>query len=137
MPSLFLSYRRADRHAAGLLRAEIARRIGESRVFMDVRDVPIGEGFPDEIASALSGARSTLALIGSGWIAEQDRLHEPDDWVRREIETAIAGESRVIPVLLDDLELPPPDTLPDSLHTLPTLQAYRVGSDHLVSRKVD
>ena len=131
MSKLFLSYRRSDRYAAGLLRAEIVRRLGSSRVFMDTRNLRAGDEFPALTDSAVSEAGVALVLIGDGWIAEQDRLADADDWVRRELELAIRGGARVVPVLLDDAELPAAHSLPESIRGLADAQAYRITTDHL------
>jgi hypothetical protein len=45
-----------------------------------------------------------LALIGPRWAGDgggKSRLHDPDDWVRVEVATALRRGVRVIPVLLD------------------------------------
>ena len=131
MSKLFLSYRRSDRYAAGLLRAEIVRRLGPSRVFMDTRDLRAGDEFPAQTDSAVTDARVVLVLIGSGWMAERDRLAESDDWVRRELETGIRGGVRLVPLLLDDAELPAAQALPQSIRRLADAQAYRITTEHL------
>jgi len=75
-----------------------------------------------------------LATIGPDWLtAEKDghrRLDDPDDWVRREIATAMdMGRVRVIPVLVGEAELPAADDLPDELQKLRGLQTIEVRPD--------
>lgn len=131
MPKLFLSYRRSDRYAAGLLRAEVVRRLGSARIFMDARDLRAGDDFPTRTESAIIDAAAVLVLIGPGWVAELGRLQEPQDWVRRELKKAVDADARLVPILLDDAELPRADALPEPIRGLADAQAYRVHSDHL------
>ena len=131
MKRVFLCYRRSDRHAAGLLRGEVGHRLGRSRVFMDTSDIRAGDQFPDVIKSAVDRADVMLVLIGPGWLAEQERLDDPDDWVRREIEAALANQVRVVPVLLEDAGLPSEWVLPPEISDLATAHAYRIDSSHL------
>lgn len=98
---------------------------------MDTSNLRAGDEFPTLTDSAVSEAGVALVLIGTGWIAEQDRLAESDDWVRRELESAIRGGARVVPVLLDDAELPAAQSLPESIRSLADAHAYRIMSDHL------
>ena len=131
MQRVFLSYRRADQHAAGLLRAEIERRVGRPCVFMDTRNVGLRQEFPDQIERAVGAADIVLVLVGQGWLQEQERLADPDDWVRREPEIALGGSGSIVPVLLDDATLPATESLPAEVQRFTASQAYRVDSAHL------
>ena len=110
---IFINYRRTDAgwpadHLADKLKAAF----GKDRVFLDVRSIEAGEDFTDEITSHLERATVLIVLVGKQWLFVHDeygrrRLDRPDDWVRREIRKAIARKScKVIPVLLDDAQLP-------------------------------
>lgn len=120
---IFISYRRDD--SAGYARAlhdALARRFGEERVFIDVEDIGAGQAFAAVIAGAVGRSEVLLVLIGKRWLGERDgappRLHEPGDFVRREIEEAIAQGAKLIPVLLDGAVMPAADRLPPSLQAL-------------------
>lgn len=57
---------------------------------------------------------------GQRWLTLTDeagkrRIDDPRDWVRREIVEALNHGLRVIPVLLDGVELPTEDDLPDDI----------------------
>lgn len=72
-----------------------------------------------------------LVVIGQRWFepvegAKEPRLHDPRDWVRREIELGLRGGTRVIPVLVDGATIPDKDRLPLSLAALPTLNAINI-----------
>jgi hypothetical protein len=130
-PTLFISYRRDDAHGAGLLRSEIARRVGASRVFMDTRSIAPGQDFASEIFSEVSQSDVVLAVIGPAWIEEEARLGSKEDWVRQELVTASGSGARVVPVLLGGVQMPSPDDLPEALQSLPGLHAYSIGDDHI------
>jgi hypothetical protein len=110
---IFISYRRTD---AGWLADHLADKLktafGMDRVFLDVRSIEAGEDFTEEITSHLERATVLIVLVDKEWLFVHDkfgrrRLDRPNDWVRREIRTAIARKScKVIPVLLDYAQLP-------------------------------
>jgi hypothetical protein len=65
-----------------------------------------------------------LAMIGQHWLTAADqwgqrRLDDPEDFVRLELEEALARpDVRVIPVLVQDVEMPTKEQLPKSLQEL-------------------
>lgn len=72
-----------------------------------------------------------LAMIGPQWATLADdqgrvRLLDPDDFVRKEISTALAGPVRVIPVLVNGAKMPDRKTLPPDLQGLTRRQAMEV-----------
>ena len=73
-----------------------------------------------------------LALIGPQWltITGEDgnpRLEDPDDFVRLEIETALARDVLVIPVLVDGATMPHAEELPPTLASLSHRQALELS----------
>lgn len=129
---LFISYRRDD--SAGYARAiaaEMVRRFGAERVFIDVDDIAPGRGFAQAIHQALANASALLVLIGPRWRGQREglapRLDEPDDFVRREVAAALARGLRVIPVLLDGAAPPTAADLPPELQPLAGLQAIELS----------
>jgi hypothetical protein len=136
---IFISYRRDD--AAGQARAleqALARHFGAERVFIDVDDIVAGEAFEQRLRTAVKGARVVLVLIGRRWRGERPaRLGQPDlpprvfdenDFVRREVATALAAGVPVVPVLLDDTPMPGAADLPTDLQALPGRHALKL--DH-------
>jgi len=110
---IFINYRRTDTGwSADLLATELERFFGEDRVFQDVEGIRAGDQFAVNLQDHLSRARALIVLIGKGWLVAQDqygrrRIDQDDDWVRREIRTGLQKQDcRVIPVLIDDAELP-------------------------------
>ena len=124
---IFLSYRRDD--AAGYARAiegELVQRFGAEKVFMDVDDIAVGQGFAEVIEQAVGGATVLLVLIGRRWLGVREgqppRLAEPNDFVRREVAAALRRGMRVIPLLLDGA------TMPAELRPLAGRQALEISN---------
>jgi hypothetical protein len=72
-----------------------------------------------------------IAVIGAHWLTSKDEqdsrgLDNPEDFVRREIATALKRDIRVIPVLVDRASMPRPTDLPDDLKPLVRRNALRV-----------
>jgi formylglycine-generating enzyme required for sulfatase activity len=136
MAEIFISYRRDDSAAESRaiwerLRAEL----GRERVFMDVAGIPLGDDFAETIDTQLDGCRLMLVVIGGRWATIQDkkgrpRLHAANDYVHYEVATALKAAAekrmRVVPVLIDDAEMPQQDELPLALHALLRRQAHEL-----------
>jgi predicted ATPase len=121
---LFLSYRREDAAGhAGRLADHLLDRFGQGSVFMDVESIEAGINFAEAIERAINEADAVLVVIGPGWLdaassSGSRRLDEPEDFVRREIEAALASDVRVIPVLVGGVSMPGEDRLPPTLAEL-------------------
>jgi hypothetical protein len=132
MNNIFISYRRDDASGqAGRLFDRLIERFGEEHVFMDVSDLRPGQDFVTEIEGALEGSDVMLALIGPQWIdakgsTGQRRLDDPWDFVRREIATALARGTMVIPVLIRGASMPDAAALPEPLQLLARRQAIEL-----------
>src|SRR5579871_3266789 len=138
MQAIFLSYRRDDcPYAAHLVHTRLAKDFGASRVFMDIDDIPLGEDFRTHIAQTIEGCSIAVAVIGDHWHGISStpgappRIHDPDDFVRTEIEIALRRKIPVIPVLVGGAKLPSKVSLPESLHELIFRNAVevRAGKD--------
>lgn len=138
--AIFISYRREDEpFFAGRLYDRLAVEFGRENIFIDVDTIALGLDFTEVISRALSQCRVLIAVIGRGWLDVADaegvaRLGKPGDFVRMEIEAAIAGDIRVIPVLVDGAEMPLPAELPEGLRPLVnrhsiTISYVKFGAD--------
>jgi hypothetical protein len=136
----FISYRRKESsHLAGRIYDRLVGQFGEGQVFMDVDTLELGVDFAEEISQAVAACQVLLAIIGPGWLTAADehgrrRLDDPDDLVRLEIETALARDVRVIPILTESVAMPDPNDLPESLvglsrRTALTIRHESFGSD--------
>jgi hypothetical protein len=129
---VFICYRREDAgYPAGWLFDQVTARLGADRVFKDVDSIEPGDDFAEMITEAVQSCGVLLAVIGGRWLAAagQDgrRLDDPGDFVRLEIEAALARGVRVIPVLVDGARMPRPDQLPASLAPLARRQAIELS----------
>ena len=100
-------------------------------MFKDVDSIEPGDDFADVITEAVSSCAVLLAVIGPRWLAaagpDERRLDDAGDFVRLEIEAALARGVRVIPVLVDGARMPRPDQLPASLALLARRQAIALS----------
>ncbi len=132
MPGIFICYRRGDSAGfAGRLYDRLVAQFGEGRVFIDIdAGIPPGQNFVRVIEQRVSSCDVLIALMGKRWLtvrrARQRRIDDPMDFVRLEIETALKREIPVIPALLEGASMARTDQLPDSLATLPSLQAIQI-----------
>lgn len=122
---IFISYRREDkRDFARVLYERLARHIDEQQIFMDVDSIELGMDFVEAINRRLAQCNLMLVVIGNRWLDSVDssgarRLDNPDDFVRLEVETALArSDVRVIPILVDGAKAPTSTDLPDTLRPL-------------------
>lgn len=130
---IFISYRREDtRWVAVNMDSNLSDAFGPEAVFLDVRDIEPGQVFPDELKRQLASADILLAVIGKTWLSAQDEFHRrridsAKDWVRIEIESALQNpRCLVIPVLVDEANLPEADALPTEIVGLSQRQALRI-----------
>ncbi|OQW61406.1 MAG: hypothetical protein A4S17_09475 [Proteobacteria bacterium HN_bin10] len=141
--SIFIGYRRDDTgHAADRIYDRLVQAYGSTAIFMDVETMPVGQDFGAHIREVLSRCYAFLAVIGPSWVEHrgsdgQRSLDKPDDWVRIEIETALQAGLHVIPVLIDQTNMPRPRHLPSSLHALPSLNAARIRRGPDFSKDVE
>jgi TIR domain len=129
MSAIFVSYRRGDSEGqARALYIQLADLIGKDSVFMDVDSISLGRDFRQILHERLGSCDLMLALIGPSWMDAKDaagnrRLENPTDLVRQEIAAALKRNIPVIPVLLQGVQMPTPERLPEDLKDL----AYRNG----------
>jgi hypothetical protein len=134
--NIFISYRRKDQSGwAGRLYDSLTQTFPPSRIFMDVDSIPAGADFIDYIGRQVEQCDILLVIIGKDWRGEQlangeYRIDQDDDFVRIEIAAALKARKRVIPVLVDDTQMPPAEDLPRSLKSLARRNAVRVTHEH-------
>jgi hypothetical protein len=134
MARFFISYRREDAAAeAGRLYDLLSEQFGADAVFMDVDTLRPGVDYRLLIERHLEESRALLAVIGRGWLEARDRdgrrrLELADDFVRYEIESALARGVTVLPVLVDGATPLAESSLPASLKSLARLQAVALDT---------
>jgi SIR2-like domain/TIR domain len=128
---VFISYRRSDAPSASRQLAEALKlRFGAEEVFFDTRDVAAGTEWRSDAVRRVQEADVVLAIIGPHWVATaEERVQRSkldptaEDVVRLEVETAFTHGRIVIPVLVDDAEMPVRETLPRPFRPLADVQA--------------
>ena len=132
---IFINYRRDDVvGVAGRLSDSLARYFGDGRIFRDVDGIAAGANFEEVLKSTTQSADAMIVLMGRQWATVADaqgkpRLHDPNDWVAREIAAALAKNIPVYPVLVENAQMPRADELPESLQPLVRHNAISI-SDH-------
>jgi hypothetical protein len=131
---VFLSYRRDDASGhAGRLHDDLQSKLGVGSVFQDVVSIGPGERYRRLIQQAIDASDVVIAVMGRNWAATdgdgRSRLADDHDVVRAEIETALAADRRVVPVLVDRADLPPAGSLPESLRPLLELNAIELRDE--------
>jgi Tol biopolymer transport system component len=135
MPGLFISYRRSDNpDAVGRIYDRLVTEFGKPMVFKDVDSIPLGQDFRGHLNDIVGDCAAVLAIIGPKWADIRDeagrrRLEDPDDFVRIELEAALARNVPVVPVLVGHAAMPATSQLPASLATLAFRQAVDVRPD--------
>jgi hypothetical protein len=128
---VFISYRRTDAPSASRQLAEALKlRFGEEDVFFDTRDVAAGTEWRRDAVRRVQESDVVLAIIGPHWAAVAEERSQRskldptvEDVVRLEVETAFTYRRVVVPVLVDDAEMPPREALPRPFRPLADVQA--------------
>jgi tetratricopeptide (TPR) repeat protein len=133
--SIFLSYRRTDSaDVTGRIWDRMIAKFGEGGVFKDVDSVPLGVDFARYIAEHVQRCTVLIAVIGRQWLDVTDgnghrRLDNPADFVRIEIEAALARDIPIVPVLVQGATMPLANELPPSLQPLVLRNGLAVRAD--------
>lgn len=133
---IFISYRRADAQmTARAMKTFLDGIPAVSEVFLDFDEIAVGSDFEQVINSALAKSQVCLVLIGDKYLnggqdGDTPRIFDPEDFVRREAALALSSKTKVVPVLIDDAEMPSAAKLPDDLKGLPRLNAFQLRTSH-------
>jgi hypothetical protein len=122
MTTIFLNYRTGDESFAPVeLDNRLSARFGAGNVFRDSRHIPPSAEFEPEIWRSIAACTVMLSIIGPHWLTGMgttNRLRDPDDWVRREIEFALERAKPIVGVLVGSAVMPTADDLPDTIKPL-------------------
>ena len=97
VPAIYISYRRQETaYVASRVSEQLAARFGREDIFIDVDAIQPGEDFQAARLRGIGKATIVLVLIGPQWLTVTDdagrrRIHDPDDFVRGELEFALTG----------------------------------------------
>lgn len=133
----FISYRVADAaDQAEQLYNLLADRYRPEWVFRDARSLEPGQLWPNELKEKVNEAEAVIVLIRDviKWLGVDDnnqrRIDHQNDWVRKEIETALNNRKIVIPVMFNATSLHQID-LPASLGSLSDYQSVKIQAEDL------
>ncbi len=132
MAEIFFSYRRQDSESAtGRLADALEAHFGDDRVLRD-REFAAGEDFVAAIRRSIESSTVMLVVVGRRWLGAADakgrrRLDDPADFVRLEIELALASGTATVPVLVEGAAMPAPTELPVSMAAFSRCQAVELS----------
>jgi hypothetical protein len=119
MPRIAISYRHTDRDATGRIFDRLSQKYGKDSIFRDIDSIPFGIDFRKVVNNALRDTDVLIAVVGPNWRGSDKqgiaRIHEENDLVRIEVETALQRDIPVIPVLVGGAFMPKPADLPETL----------------------
>ena len=122
--------------SAGRIYDYLSSKLGDDKIFMDVRSICLGREWLYEIGNRIDNSEILLAVIGPDWLPQNfvptdsaiSAQHE-DDFVVLEIERAAEIGIPIVPVLVDGAQLPVENMLPNKLQFLPQRQAFTISYD--------
>jgi hypothetical protein len=130
---IFISYRSADSEGwTNFIGTHLQQEFGEDRVYLDADSLEPGQRYAEVLLAQVAAAKVFIPVVGRNWLRATNkksgmrRLDEPLDLLRREIETAIASGKLIIPVMVDDADIPTPADLPPSIRSLFEVEVVRI-----------
>lgn len=140
--TVFISYRRQDSaDVTGRIYDRLVQRFTRDQIFKDVDSIPLGVDFRSHLEGVVGRCTLLLAVIGPGWLAAAGakgrRLDDASDFVRIEIEAALARGIPVIPILVGGATLPDANELPPALAALTFRNGISVRPDPDFHRDMD
>ncbi len=117
---VFVSYRRSDNRGFAERIFDVLRtEFGNNALFIDVHSTPVGEDYANAACRSIARCSLLMVVIGPSWTTAggdgRNRLLDPDDPVRYELECALEQGIPILPVLTPDACLPTKNILPESL----------------------
>jgi len=116
MTWIFINYRRHDSRLHSKLIYDSLMSEYRKQIFFDHESILGGDYWIRNIQQSLKASQIVLVVIGPQWLkiakqrSEAHKASKDDidkrDWVIHEIEEAIAQRKRIIPVLVENAQLP-------------------------------
>ena len=127
MPRVFVCHRREDTaDVAGRIFDRLVMNYGGQQILKDLDSIPLGVDFREYLGRMVGECDVLLAVIGPRWLGAQgdkSRLEDPRDFVRIEIESALAREIPVVPLFVGGASMPLEEDVPESIRPF----VYRNG----------
>jgi hypothetical protein len=140
---IFVNYRRSDTiQIAHRLADSLCKVFGTTNIFIDEDSIPSGVDFREHIYRSIDQCAVLLIVIGDRWLEAKDdrgqvRLNNPDDYVRVEIELSLRLGLTVIPILIDEAEIPAASELSSSIKQLSYLNVFKLHSGRSFRNDLD
>lgn len=125
--TVFISYRRTNMPWALAIYQHLTGQGYD--VFFDYLSIPSGD-FEKIIVDNIRGRAHFIVILTPSAL---ERCHEPGDWLRREIETAMEEKRNIVPLMLESFDFGSPSTvkaLTGKLENLKKYNALRVPSEY-------
>ena len=132
MKKIFVSYRREpDQYVAGNLCRELRRQFGESQVIRDKESIEGGVSWKEYVLGEIDRDAVLLVLVGKDWsdirhASGSRRLDNPEDPIRLEIADALRDGATIIPLLLENAQMPAAADLPPEIAPFAELNALKL-----------
>ncbi len=139
----FISYRHDDSRAiTERIYDRLSNYFGKDSFFKDIDDLPPAANFKEKLEHSLTASSVLMAVIGKNWAKVVDaegrrRLENSNDYVRFELETALRLDIPIIPVLVDNANMPEAKELPSTIQELTVRQGVVVRHDPDFHRDVE
>lgn len=130
-PRVFISYRREDVAHARTLYDRLVRVFGKRNVFIDLEGIVLGDRFWDLVRQKMRESDMVVGVVGPRWIATMNRLFEPADFVRKELELALEHKLRLLPVRVGGARMPEQKDLPGSIRDFSLIHAQTIRDECL------
>ena len=140
---ILISYRRTDSaDVAGRIYDRLIDKFGAESIFKDVDSIPAGVNFREALERIVRECKVVLVIIGDRWVDAagaigEKRLYDHNDYVRIEIEAALALGILLLPVLVGAAHMPNEESLPPSLKPLLYRNAVQIRPDPDFHRDMD
>src|SRR5262245_25991848 len=131
---VFISYRRDDSaYIADRVDQHLRSRLGTEAIFRDTQSIDYGDEFALKVDGVLARTRVCLVIIGRRWRGQlpdgHSRIDQLDDWVRREVRSALDRRITVVPVLTEGVRSEELHDLPENIAGIRTRQAFTLRPD--------
>ena len=127
MPKIFVCHRREDTaDVTGRIFDRLVMDYGGQQILKDLDSIPLGVDFREYLGRMVGECDVFLAVIGPRWLNAEggtSRLEDARDFVRIEIESALAREIPIVPLFVGGASMPSEEDVPESIRPF----VYRNG----------
>lgn len=145
---IFINYRRDDtQNAAEQLKTALHALLPGISIYLDLVSNEGAENYRGKINTEIAQSNVFLCLIGPKWLEVcgpngEPRLHEVEDLVCEEIDSALDQGKVILPVLIDGAKMPSRTELPVAIkrlarhHAMPLTQSKRAMETGRIASRI-